>query len=347
MKPVILSGHSRPIKDLKFSSDSEHLFSASCDRNVLLWSTETGKKKMTYQHDAAINTIDVTSDSKLLVTGDNTGTSYIWDIQGGNLLKKMESPDLLNLRSIDISNDDRKVALVQAGRTKQSNSFVDVYNLLDIFMNNPGSLKIESFEPLIHIESDFGVKFVKPKFTKDDKCLYLSRDDGTIDQIELSQNKLLHQKNYHNNIIMDYDISQSEDLLITASLDGTSNIIETNKFEVIKSFKPEKPTRNINACKFIPSIQYNSEEFYRQKFHAVISGGQDCRNVTNTNAKEGGFDLEFLNIVTGESVVSVKGHFGPVNTLAFSGNGKLLASGGEDSVVRLQLVTDDLFDKYK
>ena len=146
---------------------------------------------------------------------------------------------------------------------------------------------------------------------------------------------------------MDYDISQTEDLLITASLDGTSNIIETIYFEIVKSFKPEKPTRNINACKFIPNLLYKTDDYYSQKFHAVISGGQDSRNVTNTNAKEGGFDLEFLNIVTGETVASVKGHFGPVNTLAFSGNGKLLASGGEDSVVRVQLVTDDTFDKYK
>ena len=95
MKPIILSGHSRPIKDLKFNANSEFLFSASSDRNVILWATETGQKITTYQHTAAVNTVAITSDSKLLVTGDNTGTSYIWDVQGGNLLKKMENDALL------------------------------------------------------------------------------------------------------------------------------------------------------------------------------------------------------------------------------------------------------------
>ena len=122
MKPINLTGHCRPIKDLKFSSTSEHLFSASSDRNVILWATETGQKLMTYQHTAAVNTIGVTSDSKLLVTGDNTGTSYIWDVQGGNLLKKMENEAIVNLKSLSISNDDKKVVMVQSGRTKESTS---------------------------------------------------------------------------------------------------------------------------------------------------------------------------------------------------------------------------------
>ena len=346
MKPIILSGHCRPIKDLKFSSNSEQLFSASCDRNVILWATETGQKLMTYQHTAAVNTIGVTSDSKLLVTGDNTGTSYIWEIQGGNLLKKMENEALLNLKSLAISNDDRKVAIVQSGRTKEASSFVDVYNLLDIFMKDSGTLRIDSFPPLIHIESNPGQKYIIPKFTKNDNRLYLSRDDGYIELIDIKDKiTTLNQQKFHTGSIMDFDLSSNEDLILTASIDGTSNVADTEKFEVIKIFKPTNPTRNINACKFNPVMKFNSEEFYREKFHAVLSGGQDCRNVTTTNSKEGGFDLEFVNLITGESAASIKGHFGPVNSLAFSGNGKLLMSGSEDSTVRIQKVSNELFER--
>jgi len=345
MKPIILSGHSRPIKDLKFSSNSETLFSGSSDRNVILWATETGQKLMTYEHAAAVNTIGVTSDSKLLVTGDNTGTSYIWDAQGGNLLKKMENEALLNLKSLRISNDDKRVVLVQSGRTKDSTSTVDMYNLLDIFMKNSGSLTIPTFEPLFHIESSKGLKYISPKFTKNDNRLYLSRDDGFMELIELNDKKnLLFEKKFHNDVIMDFDISYNEDLAITASLDGTANVFELESLKVISTFKPLNPTRNINACKFLPYIR-NNEDLANYKFHAVISGGQDCRNVTTTNAKEGGFDLEFLNIVTGEIAGSIKGHFGPVNTIAFSGNGKILVSGAEDSTVRIQKLDDDIFKK--
>jgi len=36
-------------------------------------------------------------------------------------------------------------------------------------------------------------------------------------------------------------------------------------------------------------------------------------------------------------------HFGPVNSVAFSGNGKAVASGGEDTSVKLHHIPDDLF----
>jgi len=36
-------------------------------------------------------------------------------------------------------------------------------------------------------------------------------------------------------------------------------------------------------------------------------------------------------------------HFGPVNAVAFSGNGKAVASGGEDTSVKLHHIPDDLF----
>ena len=75
----------------------------------------------------------------------------------------------------------------------------------------------------------------------------------------------------------------------------------------------------------------------------VIAGGQESRSVTSTNAKEGGFDLEFINFNSGESIASIKGHFGPVNTIAFSENGKLLASGADDSTVRIHRINDDIF----
>lgn len=345
MKPINLTGHCRPIKDLKFSSTSEHLFSASSDRNVILWATETGQKLMTYQHTAAVNTIGVTSDSKLLVTGDNTGTSYIWDVQGGNLLKKMENEAIVNLKSLSISNDDKKVVMVQSGRTKESTSSVEIYNLLDIFMKSSGTLTIQTFESLFHLESKKEQKFITPRFNKDDNKLFLSRDDGYIQLIDINDNKTLYEKQLHKSVIMDFDISTYEDLIITASLDGTSNIYEASSLNSICSFYPQNPTRNINTCKFLPNISYNKEELSKLRFHGVISGGQDSKNVTTTNAKEGGFDLEFINIITGEIAASIQGHFGPVNTLAFSGKGDILVSGAEDSMVRIQKIDDDLFDK--
>ena len=44
MRPLILKGHTAPIKDLLFNYDNDLLFSASTDRYVTLWSSEYGER---------------------------------------------------------------------------------------------------------------------------------------------------------------------------------------------------------------------------------------------------------------------------------------------------------------
>jgi len=215
-------------------------------------------------------------------------------------------------------------------------------------MNNYGVDTIKSFEPLIHLESQSSQKYVTPKFSRNDKQIYLSREDGYIDIVELNgKAELVKSKQIHEKIIMDFDVSSNEDFLITSCLDGTSKVVELKSLEVIKTFQPQNPTRNINACKFYPLFDGTSIDKYKDSnklsYNAVIAGGQDCRNVTTTNAKEGGFDLEFVNIITGQEVGSLKDHFGPVNTLTFSPNGKLAASGAEDATVRIYKMDCDYF----
>ena len=34
-----------------------------------------------------------------------------------------------------------------------------------------------------------------------------------------------------------------------------------------------------------------------QKFHVLLAGGQDAREVTTTLAKEGGFEIKLMNII--------------------------------------------------
>ena len=61
--------------------------------------------------------------------------------------------------------------------------------------------------------------------------------------------------------------------------------------------------------------------------HVVIGGGQDARDVTTTAARDGKFDARFFHMLLEEEFGRVKGHFGPINTLAFHPDGKSYCSG--------------------
>lgn len=78
----------------------------------------------------------------------------------------------------------------------------------------------------------------------------------------------------------------------------------------------------------------------------VVGGGQEAMEVTTTSTKAGKFDARFFHLVFEEEFARVKGHFGPINSLAFHPDGKSFSSGGEDGFVRIQSFDQSYFD-YK
>uniref|UniRef100_A0A0E0BL21 Serine-threonine kinase receptor-associated protein n=1 Tax=Oryza glumipatula TaxID=40148 RepID=A0A0E0BL21_9ORYZ len=53
----------------------------------------------------------------------------------------------------------------------------------------------------------------------------------------------------------------------------------------------------------------------------VIGGGQDAMNVTTRNRRAGKFEAKFFHKILQEEI-GVKGHFGPINALAFNPDGR-------------------------
>lgn len=63
-----------------------------------------------------------------------------------------------------------------------------------------------------------------------------------------------------------------------------------------------------------------------------------------TSARVGKFESRFFHLVFEEEFARLKGHFGPINTLAFHPDGKSFASGSEDGFVRLQSFDQSYYD---
>ena len=66
-------------------------------------------------------------------------------------------------------------------------------------------------------------------------------------------------------------------------------------------------------------------------------------NVTTTSARQGKFEARFWHKVFEEECATLPGHFGPLNTIAVSPNGKVYASGGEDGYVRVYWFDNTFF----
>jgi translation initiation factor 3 subunit I len=127
-------------------------------------------------------------------------------------------------------------------------------------------------------------------------------------------------------------------MLVTCSLDALALMIHPTTFEVVKTFDNVKPCRAASI-----SPLYDSEE--HQKFHIMIGGGQEARDVTMSLQKEGGFEMKLFNIIYEEELALITGHFGPVHSIAFTPDGTGFASGSEDGYVRLHRFPLDYYSK--
>jgi len=134
----------------------------------------------------------------------------------------------------------------------------------------------------------------------------------------------------HEATLMDLQMSTDRTYFITASKDKSAKILETSSLEVLKTYVTDTP---LNSAAIFPKVQ----EF------VVVGGGQEAMDVTRTSSRQGKFECRFWHKVLEEEVGRVRGHFGPINTIAIHPDGRSFASGGEDGYVRLHHFDDDFF----
>jgi len=56
-------------------------------------------------------------------------------------------------------------------------------------------------------------------------------------------------------------------------------------------------------------------------YQVLLGGGQKAAGVTQSSTKSGHFQARFFHMIFEEELATVKGHFGPINTIAFSPDG--------------------------
>ena len=81
----------------------------------------------------------------------------------------------------------------------------------------------------------------------------------------------------------------------------------------------------------------------RRSYHIILGGGQDAMAVTTTHSKAGKFDSKIFYKIYEEEIGGIRGHFGPINALAWHPDGRSFTSGGEDGYVRIHHFDNDYF----
>jgi len=323
MRPILLQGHERSITQIKYNKDGDLLFSTAKDHVVCAWFSVNGERLGTYQgHQGALWTVDVDPTTTLLATGAADNTIRLWEVSTGRCLKTWDFPTAV--KRVEFSED----GTLLLGVTEQRMGHLGTVVVFPININLEAT---QANEPLFTITMRES-KATVAAWSYLNKYIITGHEDGTVGQYDGKTGELIQDVQAHevDFLITDMQMAADRTYFITASKDKTAKILAVDNLKVLKTYVTDTPLNT--AC------------ITAKKDFVILGGGQEARDVTTTSSRQGKFEARFYHKVFESEIGRVKGHFGPLNTVACHPKGIGYSSGGEDGYVRVHQFDKPYFD---
>ncbi|KAE8382839.1 eukaryotic translation initiation factor 3 subunit I [Aspergillus bertholletiae] len=323
MRPILLSGHERSLNQIKFNRDGDLLFSVAKDKIVCAWWSANGERLGTYTgHQGAIWTVDVSPNTILLATGSADNTVRLWNVKTGECVKVWDFPTAV--KRVEFTPDGSRLLAV----TEKRMGFLGTIAVLDINYEN---LETQAEEPSLRITCTES-KATVAGWSYLGKYIIAGHEDGSVSQYDGKTGEQLENVQAHefDNLISDIQFSADRTYFITASKDKSAKLISSRNLAILKTYVADTP---LNSATITPKKEY-----------VILGGGQAAMDVTTTSARQGKFEARFYHKVFEDEIGRVRGHFGPLNTVAVHPSGSAYASGGEDGYVRVHHFDKPYFD---
>lgn len=331
MRPIKLMGHERSLTQVKFNRDGDLLFSVAKDSSASIWYSSNGERLGTLEgHQGTIWSIDVDSKTELCVTGSADLTIRLWKAETGECVYKWETAS--PVRRVAFSPDNTKLLAV-TDKVMGSKGAISVYDI------NYDDVTQQKAEPSLVIETRAdATKITVAGWSADGQYIIGGHEDGYVSKYdgrtgEFLQTVRAHGIHNEEKVVLVTDIQFApEDRLyfITASKDKNATLIDVDTFEILKVYKADAP---MNTAAITP-----------RKNFVILGGGQEARNVTTTAESQGKFEARFYHKIFQDEIGRVKGHFGPLNTVAVHPDGNGYVSGGEDGFIRVHYYDKSYYD---
>lgn len=282
------------------------LFTASKDNSPNVWYSHNGERLGTFNgHNGSIWSLDVTGDSRMLLSGSADATAKIWDVSCGKLVNTLTTKT--SVRSVDYSMGDKELLLATDAKMGHA-AELQIYSMADL--TKPlRTVVVSGSRPTVAYWSDCN------------RFIITGHDDGSLCRWNPSTGEKIEVSKIHSAYITDLQFSKCGTYFISSSKDHTAKLVDCKSFEIKKTFKTERP---VNSASISPI-----------RDEVVLAGGQEADKVTTTSTRAGKFEARFFNAVFEDEIGRVKGHFGPINTIAYHPRGIGFASGAEDGYVRI------------
>ena len=312
-----------------YNAEGDLLFSTSKDHVINVWFSHNGERLGTYNgHQGAIWTVSCNKDSSVLASGSADNTIKLWNVQTGQCLKTWEFPTAV--KRVAFSEDDSMLLGVTEKRMGYPGSVV----VFPINNDVETAATSQVSEPALEITTEDS-KVTVAGWSSLDRHIITGHENGCVSLYDAKTGQRVAREPCHDGPITDLQVSQDGSYFLTASKDKSAKLVDSETLEAFKTYESDTP---LNSAAMTPGDK--APEL------VVLGGGQEARDVTTTSGRQGKFEARFYHRIFEEEVGRVRGHFGPLNTVAIHPKGTGYASGGEDGYVRVHTF-DDAYFRFK
>jgi WD40 repeat protein len=315
-----LTGHTSAVGCVVFSPDGKTLATASADKTVKVWDSRAGEVKHTLRgHVGQVSSVAFSPDGKTLASGGWDSTIRLWDVQKGKLKKTLHNDpkNKTPVQAVVFSPDGRALASGDWGSGAPAKLW---------------DLKTGRFKAL----AEHDAKAASLAFSPDGKRLVVGGDGpGVMSLWDVEAGKLLWRMNRHRHIVTSVKFSPDGRTIVSGSRDRTVGFwaADTGKMK-----------RLLTVGKDVESVALSPDG-------KTLAVGSDGRVIRLLEPQTTASKLAVISVMhepgevtmfalgRGTLRLTLAAHSDSVQSIAFSPDGRTLASGGGDKAVKLWQVT--------
>eukprot|EP00948_MAST-09A_sp_MAST-9A-sp1_P001419 g1419.t1 len=325
-------GHKGAVWSAKLNHNATKAVTGGADFCAKVWDAVNGFELAHFDHPHIVKTVDISRDSKYMITGCKDKKLRVFDLQKvwENQKKQTLTSNGIDRKAEEMthkeSQDDTESSttgntntIIAEQKTETTSTGTDPGIGEEGEDKNPKPSVYMGGEAIYTVKHPKDVNVVLNSLEKYPSLILTGCDDGLVRVFDMNESKkegwepqrTINLREGKGGPIVDMDVSLDGTLLAVAA-GSCSYFIDLATFETLHSHPAERPLEGI-------SISPDKRSF--------ITGGTDLwvRH----------FDLE-----SGNSLGTKTGHHGPVHCLRFSPNGDSFASGADDATIRLWYVDE-------
>lgn len=342
---VILRGHTGNVRNAIYSPDNKLIVSASGDETIRLWDAKTGKCLNTFE--GYYDPVAFSPDGKLLVSGSEDNTISIWDVSTGTVISTMTGHhDVVN----SVAFSPNGVLLVSGSED----------NTISIWSVKTGEM--------LRIIEGHSERVNSVSFSSDGNYIVSASKDKTIKIWNSETGRYVMTLIGHMESVASAVFSPDNLRVYSYSWDGTARIWSSKTGECIRIIRENAEGYGFCNAVFSPSGRYMAaisetsiikkatnttpemsqeidvlkiwdistgmciREFGEIEFNSNISFSPNEKFIAISQYNH---LIRIIGTDEKKHYLNLSGHWGVVNSVTFSYDGKLLLSSSFDQTVRL------------